>query len=229
MRVLIVEDSEPLRESLKAGLAREGFAVDAAADGETGLDYARNNPYDVLVLDLLLPKLDGMGVLAGLRAKADRPHVLILTARDRVEDRVLGLNEGADDYLVKPFAFDELLARIHALVRRRYEERTRQVAVGGLALDMVARRAVHQGEPLDLSAREYGLLEYLLLRRGQIVTREEIEDHIYGVHKLPASNAVDSTVCLLRAKLGPAGKDLIRTLRGRGYVLEAAREREGER
>jgi two-component system copper resistance phosphate regulon response regulator CusR len=220
MRVLVVEDSEPLRESLQIGLAREGFAVDVAADGETGLGYARNNPYDVLVLDLLLPKLDGLGVLAGLRAKPDRPHVLILTARDRVEDRVHGLNQGADDYLVKPFAFDELLARIHALIRRRYAEHAPRLEVGGLVLDAVARTATHLGKPLDLTTREYALLEYLALRRGQLVDREEIEDHIYGVHKLPASNAVDSTICLLRAKLGPGGKELIRTLRGRGYVLE---------
>ncbi len=223
MRILVVEDSEPLRESLRVGLAREGFAVDAAADGEAGLSLARNNPYDVLVLDLLLPKLDGLSLLARLREKADRPHVLILTARDRVEDRVQGLNEGADDYLVKPFAFDELLARIHALVRRRYAEGSRSVEVGGLVLDQVARTAAHQGQVLELTVREYALLEYLTLRRGQTVTREEIEDHIYGVHKLPASNAVDSTICLLRAKLGPGGKDLIRTLRGRGYVLDEPR------
>jgi DNA-binding response OmpR family regulator len=221
MRILVVEDSEPLRESLKLGLSREGFAVDDAADGESGLRYARNNPYDVVVLDLLLPKLDGLGVLAGLRGKADRPHVLVLTARDRVEDRVAGLNEGADDYLVKPFAFDELLARIHALVRRRYAER-RAVEVGELVLDLVAHTASYAGKSLDLTAREYALLEYLALRRGQPVTREEIEDHVYRVHKLPASNAVDSAVCLLRAKLGP-GKDLIRTLRGRGYQLEEPR------
>jgi two-component system, OmpR family, response regulator len=223
MRVLVVEDSEPLRESLRLGLTRAGFAVDAAADGEAGLGLARNNPYDVLVLDLLLPKLDGLGVLAGLRAKADRPHVLVLTARDRVEDRVQGLNEGADDYLVKPFAFDELLARIHVLVRRRYAERSRTVGIGALELDLVARKAAHQGVPLELTLREYGLLEYLALRRGQAVSREEIEDHVYGVHKLPASNAVDSAICLLRAKLGAGGKDLIRTLRGRGYVLEEPR------
>jgi two-component system OmpR family response regulator len=220
MRILIVEDSEPLRESLRLGLSQEGFAVDVAADGEVGLGYARSNPYDVLVLDLLLPKLDGMSLLARLRESPERPHVLVLTARDRIEDRVAGLNQGADDYLVKPFAFDELLARIHALVRRRYAERSRTVSVGELVLDLVARSAVHAGETLELTAREYALLEYLTLRRGQTVTREEIEDHIYGVHKLPASNAVDSTVCLLRAKLGSSGKDLIRTLRGRGYVLE---------
>lgn len=221
MRVLIVEDSETLRESLRAGLAREGFAVDVAGDGKLGLSYARNNPYDVLVLDLMLPGLDGMSVLAQLRdKKEDRPHVLVLTARDRVEDRVQGLNAGADDYLVKPFAFDELLARIHALVRRRYEERSSAVSIGELAIDVVARRATFQGNALDLTAREYSLLEYLALRRGHTVSREEIEDHIYGVNKLPSSNAVDSTVCILRSKLGPDGKDLIRTRRGQGYVLE---------
>ncbi len=220
MRILIVEDSESLRESLRTGLAREGFAVDVAGDGQLGLSYARNNPYDVLVLDLMLPRLDGMSVLSQLQHKEDRPHVLVLTARDRVEDRVLGLNAGADDYLSKPFAFEELLARIHALVRRRYEERTPELEIGGLVVDVVARRATHGGAVLDLTAREYSLLEYLALRHGQTVSREEIEDHIYGVNKLPASNAVDSAICILRAKLGPEGKDLIRTRRGQGYVLE---------
>ena len=222
MRVLLVEDSEALRESLRTGLAREGFAVDVAADGASGLDLARNNPYDVLVLDWLLPKLDGLGVLAGLRDRPARPHVLVLTARDRVEDRVQGLNEGADDYLVKPFAFDELLARIHALVRRRYAEGSRKIVIAGLELDLVARTAHNGGVAVELTTREYALLEYLALRRGQIVSREEIEDHIYGVHKLPASNAVDSAVCLLRGKLGES-KALLRTLRGRGYVLDEPR------
>ena len=220
MRVLIVEDSDALRESLRAGLVQEGFAVDVAADGRQGLGYARNNPYDVLVLDLMLPEVDGLDVLAGLREKPDRPHVLVLTARDRIEDRVRGLNAGADDYLVKPFAFEELLARVHALVRRRYEERDPVLRIGPLAVDLVARSATLGGARLDLTTREYALLEYLALRRGQTVTREEIEDHIYGVDKLPASNAVDSAVCILRAKLGPTGKDLIRTRRGRGYALE---------
>jgi DNA-binding response OmpR family regulator len=223
MRVLIVEDSEALRDALRAGLAREGFAVDVAADGALGLSQARANPYDVLVLDLALPRLDGMDVLAGLREKADRPHVLVLTARDHVDDRLRGLNAGADDYLVKPFSFEELLARIHALVRRRYEERSPQVDVGDLSIDVVARRATRAGQVLDLTAREYALLEYLALRAGHTVTREEIEDHIYGVTRLPSSNAVDSAVCILRAKLGPGGKRLIRTRRGQGYVLEEPR------
>ncbi len=220
MRILIVEDSQTLSESLRAGLASEGFAVDVAGDGKSGLSYARNNPYDVIILDLLLPGLDGFGVLAGLREKPDRPHVLVLTARDRVQDRVTGLNAGADDYLVKPFAFEELLARLHALVRRRYEERSPVVNVGGLALDLVARKAAFRGSVLDLTAREYALLEYLVVRRGQTVSREEIEDHIYGVNKLPSSNAVDSAISILRTKFGPDGKHLIKTRRGMGYVLD---------
>ena len=219
MRLLIVEDSKTLRESLQSGLTREGFAVDVAADGASGVDYARNNPYDVLVLDLMLPELDGMQVLERLSDKPNRPHVLVLTARDRVEDRVKGLNGGADDYLTKPFSFEELLARIHALVRRRYEERSSVIRIGELDVDIVAHRAHFRGEPLDLTAREYALLEYLVLRRGHTVSREDIEDHIYGVTRLPASNAVDSTICILRAKLGPEGKDLIRTKRGQGYLL----------
>jgi len=221
VRVLIVEDSQALRDSLRMGLAREGFAVDVAGDGELGLDYARNNPYDVLVLDLMLPKVDGLSVLSGLRETPERPHVLCLTARDSVADRVEGLNAGADDYLVKPFAFEELLARIHALVRRRYQESSSRIDVGELAIDLLARRASVGGRDLDLTAREYGLLEYLALRRGHTVRREEIEDHIYGVTRLPSSNAVDSAVCLLRSKLGPLGKQLIRTRRGQGYVLDA--------
>jgi DNA-binding response OmpR family regulator len=220
MRILIVEDSDALRDSLRGGLAQSGFAVDVAADGTSGLSLARNNPYDVLVLDLMLPGLDGFGVLAGLRDTPDRPYVLVLTARDRVEDRIRGLNAGADDYLVKPFDFGELLARVNALVRRRYEEHSPVVRVGDLEVDLAARRASLGGGSLDLSAREYALLEYLALRRGQTVVREEIEDHIYGVNHLPSSNAVDSAICILRSKLGPSGKVLIRTLRGQGYALE---------
>jgi DNA-binding response OmpR family regulator len=146
-----------------------------------------------------------------------------LTARDQVEDRVRGLNAGADDYLVKPFFFEELLARIHALVRRRYAEGSAAVTIGELGVDILARRVTLRGEPVELSAREYALLEYLTLRRGHTVTREEIEDHIYGVNRLPASNAVDSAICMLRAKLGIEAGSLIRTKRGQGYLLEEPR------
>jgi DNA-binding response OmpR family regulator len=219
MRLLIVEDSRALRESLRKGLLGAGFAVDATGDGAEGLALARANPYDLLVLDLMVPGLDGWQVLERLRDRESRPHVLVLTACDGVADRVRGLDAGADDYLVKPFHFDELLARLRALVRRRYAERSPTVDVDGLCIDLNARTAGYRGAPLDLSAREYALLEYLALRRGQVVSREEIEDHIYGVTKLPASNAVDSTVCILRSKIGPAGKELLRTRRGRGYQL----------
>ncbi|MCL4152118.1 UNVERIFIED_CONTAM: hypothetical protein GTU68_044072 [Idotea baltica] len=200
-------------------MTREGFAVDTAADGALGLHYARNNPYDIVILDWMLPKLDGIGVLHGLQNSPDRPHVIVLTARDSIEDRVAGLNAGGDDYLVKPFSFDELLARVHALVRRRYSGAGTEVEVGALKLDTTARRAELDGKLLDLTFREYALLEYLAVRQGHTVTREEVEDHIYGVHKLPSSNAVDSAICILRSKLGPEGKGLIRTKRGQGYVL----------
>lgn len=221
MRVLIVEDSDHLRESLRKGLARAGFAVDVAAEGETGLSLAGHNPYDVLVLDLMLPGLDGWGVLEGLAGKPHRPHVLVLTARDRVEDRVRGLNAGADDYLVKPFAFEELLARIHALVRRRFDALDRRIEIDDLVIDLAGHVATLGGEALDLTAREYALLEYLALRRGQVVDREAIEDHLYGVHRLPESNAVDAAIYALRTKLGPRGKEYVRTRRGQGYQLEA--------
>ncbi len=221
MRVLIVEDSAPLRESLRLGLSREGFAVDAVGDGELGLERARNNPYDLLVLDLMLPKLNGLSLLAQLREKSNRPHVLILSARDQAKDCVLGLNTGADDYLVKPFVFEELLARLHALVRRRYAEKSPLVTIGELRIDMIGHTATYRGEQLDLTAREFSLLEYLAFRRGQFVSREEIEDHIYGVEKLPSSNAVNSAICILRAKLGSDGKKMIRTKRGQGYTLDA--------
>ncbi len=220
MRVLIIEDSANLRESLRLGLTREGFAVDVAEDGEVGLSLARNNPYDALILDLMLPKIDGLDVLAELNGRPNRPHVLVLTAKDRVKDRVVGLNAGADDYLAKPFAFAELLARLRAVVRRRYGEHSSTLLIDGLEIDTVAHRASYQGATLDLTAREFALLEYLAARQGHTVSREEIEDHIYGVHKLPSSNAIDSTICILRSKLGPVGRGLLRTKRGQGYVLD---------
>ncbi len=221
MHLLLVEDSKRLQESLGAGLRRSGYAVDIAGDGESGLRYARHNPYDVIILDLMLPVLDGLTVLRQLRAEGNDTNVLVLTARRAVEQRVQGLREGADDYLGKPFAFDELLARIEALVRRRYQEKSPVLRVGPLALDTAARIVQRGGEDVQLSRREYALLEYLTFRKGEIVSREQIEDHLYGERDFPMSNAVDRLVCSLRKKIeAPGEAPLLRTRRGLGYMLD---------
>lgn len=221
MRVLLVEDSDRLRSALDLGLRREGFGVDLAADGPTGLSYARNNPYDVIVLDLMLPGIDGLTILETLRKEGVETHVLVLTARDTVDDRVRGLSLGADDYLVKPFAFDELVARLKALVRRKYGRKDPRLRIGSLTVDTDAKKATLSDELLELTPREYALLEYLATRSGQVVSRVEIEDAIYDERTLPNSNAVDSAICRLRAKMDAITKTpTIATRRGRGYILE---------
>ena len=223
MRLLLIEDSERLQRSLSAGLRAEGYAVDVSGDGETGLWQARSVDYDVIVLDLMLPGLDGLSVLSKLRSDKKDTHVLILTARDQLEDRILGLRSGADDYLVKPFAFDELLARIQALMRRRHNVKSTQIVVGGLTIDTLARTVTRAGKEIGLSPREYALMEYLALRQGQVVSRHEIETHIYDEHVEPMSNVVDAAVYALRRKIDlPGAPPLIRTRRGMGYVLGAA-------
>ena len=221
MHVLLVEDSRRLQESLRAGLQRCGYAVDIAGDGEAGLRYARHNTYDVIVLDLMLPKIDGLTVLRRLREEADETHVLILTAKGTVDDRVHGLRDGADDYLVKPFSFDELLARIEALIRRSYHAKNPVITIGPLAIDTTARTVTRGGDRINLSKREYALLEYLAYRKGQIVGRKQIEDHLYGERNFPMSNAVDRVVCTLRKKIeSPGDSGLLTTRRGLGFVLE---------
>jgi DNA-binding response OmpR family regulator len=221
MHVLMVEDSRRLQESISMGLRRCGYAVDVAGDGEAGLRYARHNRYDVIILDLMLPKIDGLTVLKRLRQEADETHVLILTAKGTVEDRVHGLRDGADDYLIKPFSFDELLARIEALVRRSYRAKNPLITIGPLAIDTTARTVTRDGDEITLSKREYTLLEYLAYRKGQVIGRREIEDHLYGERNLPMSNAVDRVVCTLRKKIDPPGSpQLLTTRRGLGYVLQ---------
>jgi DNA-binding response OmpR family regulator len=220
MRVLVIEDSRRLREAVSTGLRRAGFAVDYAGDGEEGLWLAQSNDYDVVILDLMLPKLDGLEVLRRLRAGGSAVHVLILTARDEVHDRVQGLGAGADDYLVKPFAFEELIARVQALVRRQYAAKNPVLDAGGVSIDTAGRRASWAGADLPLTPREYALLELLTLLRGNVVSRTKIERHIYDERADPMSNVVDSTVCSLRRKLQDAGAPpLIETRRGEGYLL----------
>lgn len=230
VRLLLVEDSRRLRESLTAGLRRMGFALDTAADGEEGLRLARRHGYDVLILDLMLPRVDGLTILRTLRDEDNGVPVLILTARDAVPDRVAGLHAGADDYLPKPFAFDELVARLQALARRRHGAAAPQLHVGDLTIDLARRRAMRGDREIVLTARDYALLEYLALRAGQVVTRNEIEESIYdGRMNSPASNVVDSAVCVLRRKIDPPGQpSLIRTRRGLGYILAAPTETDAD-
>lgn len=220
MRLLLVEDSRRLRESLYAGLSRSTFAVDCAADGEEALRYALHNDYDVIVLDLMLPVVDGLTVLSKIRSTGSLVSILILTALDSVPDRVEGLRRGADDYLIKPFAFDELVARIDSLTRRQYRHRNPAISIGSLTVDTSSRSARCSEHDLDLSPREYALLEYLAFRNGEVASRQEIEDHLYGERNLPMSNAVDRVVCTLRKKLEPFGAQRqIETRRGVGFVL----------
>ena len=208
MRVLLVEDSRRLQQAIGAGLRKSGYAVDVTGDGEEGLWYATLNDYDVIVLDLMLPTLDGLSLLARLRGEGKATHVLVLTARDTVEDRVRGLQAGADDYLVKPFAFAELLARVQALARRAHGVKQPEIAVGDLVVQLAARRVTRAGAPVAL-------------RRGQVVSRSEIEQHIYDDRAEPMSNVVDATVYALRRKIDrPGAPSLIQTRRGQGYVLE---------
>jgi DNA-binding response OmpR family regulator len=220
MRVLVIEDFEPLRRSIVKGLERAGMAVDHTGQGNEGLWYGRSNPYDVIILDLMLPGMDGLTILRKLRAEGFKQHVLVLTAKDTVEDRVRGLDAGADDYLVKPFAFEELLARVRALIRRTYQAKSPSVRVGPLRLDTAKQRVWVGQRSADLSAREYALLEFLALRAGAVVSRTEIWEHVYDFHCESDSNVVDVYICYLRRKLDEPGRpSLIQTVRGRGYRL----------
>lgn len=220
MRILVVEDSQSLRQTVSVWLRRNGFAVDTSADGEDGLWQAETNDYDAIVLDIMLPKLDGLALLQKLRQQGKQTHVLLLTAKDTVPDRVRGLELGADDYLIKPFSLDELLARVKALCRRAYGSKDSSLTIADLAIDTAARKVTRAGKPVFLQPREYALLEYLARRQGHIVTRTEIEEHIYGGAVEPASNTVDSAICSLRQKLGESSPaPLIHTRRGMGYEL----------
>jgi DNA-binding response OmpR family regulator len=220
VRLLLVEDYKPLQKSLSQGLQEAGFAVDVTGDGREGLWYASGNDYDVIILDIMLPGLDGLSILQKLRSAGKQTHILLLTAKDSVNDRVKGLDMGADDYLVKPFAFEELLARVHALIRRKYNDKNPVIRIGTLRIDLAVQGVWLAKEKLSLTPREYALLEYLAMRTGQTVSRTEIWEHVYDFHSSATSNVVDVYIGYLRKKIEEPGKPpLIHTVRGRGYVL----------
>jgi DNA-binding response OmpR family regulator len=221
VKVLVVEDSERLRRSLGQGLRRLGHAVDLAPDGEEGLMFAETYEYDVIVLDLMLPRLTGLEVLRRLRARGSGAHVLILSARDRVEDRVTGLVTGADDYLVKPFAFDELCARIQALVRRRHQAKSPILRLGSIEIDTARRRVSRGGDPLHLTPSEYALLELLAYQRGRVFSQEQLLDHLHRSDADVSSNVVEVLVSGLRKKIHVRDEPpILRTRRGFGYFVE---------
>ena len=220
MRVLVAEDHQSLARSLADGLREEGFAVDLTFNGTEAYAMARANAYDLIVLDVMLPGMDGFAFLPELRRAKINSPVLCLTARDAVEDRVTGLDLGADDYLVKPFAWPELIARCRALVRRGHNQRNPEITVGDLVIDTVRKSVSRAGKAIKLSAREYALLTYLANRQGQIVTRADIWQHLYDSTDGVASNVVDVYIAYLRNKVDKDHvKKLIHTRHGQGYVL----------
>ncbi len=216
MRILVVEDEPDLLRSLAQALREEGYAVDPAADGEDGLYKAESWDYDAVVLDVMLPKLDGWQVLQRLRRKKKTP-VLMLTARDQSADRVKGLDSGADDYLVKPFDLPELLARLRALIRRTTNQTQSRLSLAGVEIDLAARRIRRDGREIPLTAREYSLVEYLALHRGEVISRTALYEHLFDENDSTLSNLLDVHVSNIRKKVGA---EFIVTRRGLGYVIE---------
>ena len=215
MRLLIVEDEADLRDALAQALREEGYAVDTAENGEDGLFNAQNTNYDAILLDIMLPKLDGWEVLRLLREKKKTP-VLFLTARDRSLDRVRGLDTGADDYIIKPFDLPELFARLRAIIRRAAGQAMTQFKIGNVVIDMAARTVTLDGAPVSLTAREYGLVEFLVLRPGEVVTRSQLYESLFDDNEDTLSNLLDVHVSNVRRKLG---HDFILTRRGHGYQI----------
>ncbi len=220
MRILIVEDDKKVAGFIKKGLEEETYAVDVAYDGEEGFHLAAMNDYDMIILDWMLPKMDGLEVLTQLRDKKVSTPILLLTAKDAVDDKVTGLNKGADDYLTKPFAFSELLARIRSLLRRGQAETQTELKVGDLILDMVSHKVSREGEEIELTGKEYSLLEYFMRNEGKVLTRTMIAEHVWDYNFDTFTNVIDVYVNHLRKKIDkkyPA--KLLHTLRGVGYVM----------
>jgi two-component system OmpR family response regulator len=221
MRLLVIEDDRETAQFLQKALRESGHTADLAADGETGLAMAQSAAYDALIVDRMLPKLDGLSVVKTLRSEQNRTPVLILSALGDVDDRVKGLRAGGDDYLTKPYAYSELLARIEALARRRVpEEQETRYAVGDLVLDRLSHRVTRAGEHIPLQPREYRLLEYLMKHAGQVVTRTMLLENVWDYHFDPQTNVIDVHVSRLRSKIDKSfDKPLLHTVRGAGYLV----------
>ena len=221
MRLLVAEDERDLNRLIRKTLEKEGYGVDACFDGEEALYYLEHTDYDGAILDIMMPKRDGLSVLKAIRQKGSSLPVLFLTAKDSISDRVLGLDSGADDYLIKPFDFDELLARIRVMTRKRTPHTSSVLTVGDLTLDTGTHQVTRGGRPIDLSAREYAILEYMCMNPGIVLSREKIEDHIWNYDYSGGSNVVDVYIRYLRKKIdGGQEKKLIRTVWGSGWTIK---------
>ncbi len=220
MRILIVEDEKPLADVIKQGLSEEGYAVDVAYNGEDGLFMAENEPSDLIILDIMLPIVDGMTILKKVRKRGIKSPVLMLTARDALFDKVTGLDSGADDYLTKPFLFEELLARIRALLRRSSEVKTSVMEIGDLVINMATHEVKRNGKVISLTAKEYALLEYMALNKNKVLNRTSLTEHLYDQDFNLDSNVIDVFINRIRTKIDKGShKGLIHTVRGAGYML----------
>lgn len=220
MRILVAEDEKDLNRIIKKRLEKEDYSIDSCFDGEETLDYLRVGEYDLILLDIMMPKIDGLEIVKRIRSAKITTPVLFLTAKDTVSDKVAGLDAGAEDYLVKPFAFEELLARIRVLTRKNAGECTNQLVVDDLILDIKTKRVQRANQPIALSAREFAILEYLMLNKGTVLSREKIENHIWNFDYAGGSNVIDVYIRYLRKKIdAPFSKKLIHTVRGSGYVM----------
>jgi DNA-binding response OmpR family regulator len=221
VRILVIEDNHHLNSSLASSLTHEGYSVDSAYDGQEGQDLAEMAPYDLILLDILLPGKDGLEVCRDLRRRRIHTPILLLTARDSIDDRVQGLDCGADDYLVKPFAMRELLARLRALLRRQHPYQPGQLTMGSLMIDPITHTVERGGQPIDLTPKEFALLEYLMYHANRVVTREMIEQHIWNYDFECESNVIDVYVRRLRRKIdAPFAVKLLTTVRGVGYRMQ---------
>jgi two-component system copper resistance phosphate regulon response regulator CusR len=221
MKLLLVEDSERLQRSLAAGLKKHGFTLDQAFDGAQALAFISVNRYDAIILDLMLPKIDGLAVLSKLRSDGADCHVLILSANDQTEDRVRGLDLGADDYLIKPFAFDELVSRLQALNRRRCGIKNPVIEIEGIRIDTLARQVLFAAQVIALTPHEYQIFEFLAHRRGRVFSHDQLIDHLYDANSFVGRNAVEAHISSLRKRCKNAGAPpLIKTRRGFGYLIE---------